>query len=64
MSILLRQLVTYLICQKFDFDFGWDDTGATYYLHIILGNTEYLIDVDDYDRLKSLYHDIKTYWTN
>lgn len=64
MILVLKQLVTYLIRHKFDFDFRWDDSGATYYLHIILGNTEYLVDVDDYDRIKSLYYDIIKYWTN
>lgn len=64
MFLVLKQLVTHLINQKFDFDFRWDDHVATYYLHIILGNTEYLVDTDDYDRIKELYYDIKTYWTN
>ena len=63
MSLVLKQLVTHLINQKLDFDFRWDDLGATHYLHIVLGNTEHLVDVDDYDAIKSLYDDIKTYWT-
>ena len=64
MSLLMKRLVAHLLKHKFDFAFEWDRTGTTYYLHIILGNIDYLIDVDDHDLIKSLYHDIKTYWTN
>lgn len=62
MSITLKNLINLLIINKFDFDFHWDDPGATYYLHIILGNTEYLIDTDDYDKIREVTQDIKTYW--
>ena len=62
MSKQLTHLVATLLHHKFDLEFCWNEAGDTYNLHIILGNVEYYIDVNDHDRIKELSDDVENYW--
>ena len=65
-------LIRNLVKHQFEFDIGWWDWrnngtwisgGCEYYcIHIILGNCEYVIPLNDHDRLATLWEEIQNYY--
>ena len=62
MPTVLARIVALLIDKKFNFEFCWDKRETHYQLHIILGNVEHFIDVEDTARLTELREELVTYW--
>jgi hypothetical protein len=55
---LIRRLIKY----HFDFRIYYDDYSDKMVLNIILGNTEYIIALDDLGSITHLWNEIETYW--
>lgn len=58
----IKRLIKLLMKHKIEFSFEWDDGGENYYLDVILGNVEHLIDPKDNQKLEELWTEIETYW--
>ena len=56
----IKKLLKLFVRYGFEFSFKWLD--GEYCLHVILGNTEYVITPKDTQKLKALWNDIETYW--
>jgi hypothetical protein len=57
----LVKLVRILTRHHFEYSCKCDENGE-YYINIILGNREYLVNAQDENGIEELWNDLKTYW--
>lgn len=60
--IYSETLIKRLIKHHFDFRIHYDDYSGEMVLNIILGNTEYIVSLNDPASITHLWNEIKLYW--